>query len=102
VYAQNENIVARALLAQEHSQTMRTLYAELMIALRDERAPMARITAIQRTVATKVLDAIRNGIWPWDPPPPPQAAIAAALEVEVNSIRDKYMRQWDPPDPGAI
>jgi hypothetical protein len=101
LYAQNENIVARALLAQEHVQSMRALYAELWTALHDS-APMLRIIAIQRIVDTKVQDAIRTGIWPWNPPPPPIEAISVALKVEVDRIGATWMDRWDPPSPGAI
>ena len=97
---QNEDIIARALLARDCAQSMRALRQQLWIALADQD-PMPRITQIQRSVDDHVQNAIKNRVWPWEPLPLPDA-IAAELAAAVDEIRTTFMSNWTPPPPGVI
>jgi len=97
---QNEDIIARALLARDCAQSMRALRQQLWMALADPD-PMPRITQIQRSVDDQVQNAIRNRVWPWEPLPSPDT-IAAELAAAVDEIRTTFMSNWAPPAPGVI
>jgi hypothetical protein len=97
---QNEDIIARALLARDCAQSMRALRQQLYIGLA-EQDPMPRITQIQKSVDDQVQNAIKNRVWPWDPLPPPDT-IAAELTATVDEIRTRFMSGWEPPPPGVL
>jgi len=97
---QNEDIIARALLARDCAQSVRALRQQLWMALADPD-PMPRITQIQRSVDDQVQNAIRNRVWPWEPLPSPDT-IAAELAAAVDEIRTTFMSNWAPPAPGVI
>ena len=102
LFVQKEDVLARALLARECAQSMRTLRQNLWVAL-NESDPMPAITKIQKSVEDQVQNAIRNKAWPasWDPLPPAEL-IAKELQSAVNEIRTRFMNNWaPPPGPGA-
>ena len=97
---QNEDIIARALIARDCAQTMRALRQQLWISLSDAD-PMPRITQIQKSVEDQVQNAIKNRVWPWEPLPPPET-IAAELTAAVEEIRTTFMNGWAPPPAGVL
>jgi hypothetical protein len=98
---QREDLVARALLARECARGMNSLYTELFQGLAADD-PMPQIAKVQKSVDDRVLDAIKNKVWPFEPPPPPIAAIEHELNEAVDRIRSTYMNRWRPPPAGGI
>jgi hypothetical protein len=98
---QREDVVSRALLAREYARSVNALYAQLWQALA-AADPMPQVLAIQKSVDDRVQDAIKNGVWPWNPPPPPPAVIDQDLKETVDRIRATFMPKWTPPPLGAI
>jgi hypothetical protein len=98
---QREDVIARALLAREYARSINAHYAQLWHALAADD-PMPQILAIQKSVDDRVQDAIKNGVWPWDPPPPPPDSIDEDLKDMVDRIRSTFMAKWAPPPPGTI
>jgi hypothetical protein len=97
---QNEDIIARALLARDCAQSMRALQQQLWTALSDTD-PMPKIAQIQKSVDDQVQNAIKNRVWPWNPLPPPRV-IAVELTAETQEIRAKFMNGWAPPPAGVV
>ena len=95
-----QNVESRTLFAREYARGIKALYPQLYRALA-ERDPMPQILAIQKTVDDKVQDAIKNEVWPYDPPFPRSSDIEAELKAEVDFMRTTYMAKWGPPPPGA-
>jgi hypothetical protein len=100
VVVQREDILNRAVLAREYARSLNSLYAQLFAALATAD-PMPQIIVIQKTVDDKVQDAIKNRVWPFDPPLPPGSVIESDLKGVVDEIRSRFMSRWDPPPPGA-
>jgi hypothetical protein len=97
---QKEDVIARALLARDCAQNIKSLKLELWRALL-EPAPMSKITIVQKSVDDKVQAAMNNKVWPWDPLPP-EAEIAEELRTTVDEIRAKFMSKWQPAPAGAV
>ncbi len=66
VVMKNEDVAARSLLAREFSRGISASYLQLHQALASSD-PMPQIRIIQKSVDDRVQDAIKNGIWPWNP-----------------------------------
>ncbi|HXZ01755.1 MAG TPA: hypothetical protein VEI03_17300 [Stellaceae bacterium] len=97
----HEDALARALFARDCATTMQRLYADLWVALGDSN-PLPKLAPIQDAVLRKVREAIEKKVWPWDPPPPPQQVVGVELRTQINDIRMKFMREWEPPPPGVV
>jgi hypothetical protein len=100
VVMKQQNVAARAVLAQEFAKGIKALHAQLFQVL-PATDPMPQIIAIQKTVDDKVQDAIKNEIWPYDPPLPPPTLTDLPLKETVNDIRLRFMAKWAPPPPGV-
>ncbi len=98
---QREDVVKRALLAREYARAINASYAQLYQALATSD-PMPQISVIQKSVDDRVQDAIKNGIWPWDPPVPPSAEIEVELRNAIVHFRTVYMPRWAPSPAGDI
>jgi hypothetical protein len=96
---QREDVVSRAALARDCALGMRSLHAELWLSLATAD-PMPKITQIQKSVEEKFSNAVRNQVWPYDPPHA-LASIEPELRLEVDEIRAKFMGRWAPPRTGV-
>ncbi len=98
---QRQEVVARALLAKGYSRDMHALLQQLEGILRNPD-PMPQISIIQKSVDDKVQDAIRNEVWPFEPPLPTATEIDRELGALVSRFRTSYMPRWAQPPAGAI
>jgi hypothetical protein len=99
VVVSQQDVVARALLAKEYARSINASYFELTRALA-KPSPMADIENWQRSIDDRVQDAIKNDVWPFDPPAPRGPFVDKQLAIMVDEIREKFMPFWDPPPMG--
>ena len=90
---QQQNVAARALLAREYARSFKGFYAELLQALAQSE-PMPQILAIQKSINDRVQEAIKNDVWPFDPPLPNTQDVKRDVLLTTDDFRTQFMHNW--------
>jgi hypothetical protein len=95
---QQQNVAARALLAREYARGFKASFALLLQALA-QSDPMPQILLIQKSIADRVQDAIKNDVWPFDPPLPNTPRVRRDVYMAIDDFRTRFMPIWQPVTP---